>query len=174
MKYKTNNLQSSLIPEMLQVILPIVAIGLTLIGYSVSPRDENGNSLLLSPRSEQVASYQRQVRTWIYELSGIKDGLDALLTSSSGDLLSLDSQVNQYYGQLIHLQDEVDRTQAPATLAGLHDEVVAAVNAYAVAATSTAIWVSAPSDTNHTQATNDLQKASGLLDLIYQNPWVQQ
>lgn len=176
MKYDIEIQKSFLTQKLRRVIAPLVALltvlGLTFLGYQISPQNEDGKPILLSPRVAQIANYQRQVRTWASELGQIQAGLDTLLSSSPVDLLALDSQVSIYYGQLIRLHEEVDGTQAPPTLTALHDAVVDALNACLDAAASTATWVSAPTGSNQSLALDALQKASDLLKLVDQNPWV--
>ncbi len=157
-----------------RIILAIIVLaGLVLLGRSVSPIGEEGRPLFLTPRLARITAYQRDARRWVSNLQGIQTDLSKLISNPPGDLLDLDSQANLLYGRLVSLQAEVDSTAVPPTLESLHAEFGEAVDATLDAAIKVAGWISAPTPDNLASAEDALDQVSIMLELLYQNPWVQ-
>jgi hypothetical protein len=152
----------------------IVLTGLGFLGHAVSPVGEDGKPQFLTPRLARITSYQRDSRRWVGNLQDIQADLGGLISNPPGDLLDLDSQANLLYGRLVSLQAEVDSTAVPPTLESLHAEFVEAVNATLEAAMKVATWISAPTVDNLASAKDALDQASAMLDMLCQNPWVQE
>lgn len=149
-------------------------IALTFLGKAVTPVDAKGRPILLSPRLAQVSAYQRNVRSWAANLKEIQSDLGELLSSPNSDILNMDEQANLLYRRLASLQAEVDGTSVPPTLETLHASIGEVVNASLDASLRVAAWISEPTPENLTAAEDALKNSQDLLNLIDQNPWVQE
>jgi hypothetical protein len=160
--------------RVLKILLILgVIIAITFLGKAVSPVDAKGNHILLSPRLAQVSAYQRDAKRWVANLKEIQLDLDELITAPTSNILDMDQRANLLYGHLVSLQAEVDGTSVPPTLEALHASVGDTVNASLDASLRVAAWISEPTPENLSSAEDALMKSQGLLDLIYENPWVQ-
>jgi hypothetical protein len=151
-----------------------VVVALTFLGKTVSPVDVKGRPIILSPRLAQVSAYQRDAKRWTASLKEIQSDLGELLSNPSSNILNMDEQANLLYGRLVSLQAEVDGTSVPPTLETLHASIGEVVNATLDASLRVAAWISEPTSENLRSAEDALKNSQDLLDLIDQNPWVQE
>ena len=159
--------------KVLRTLLVVgIVVGVTLIGYFVTPKDMNGNLLFLSPRVAQAASYQRHVQQWAREMGDAEGQMRSLLNAQTTDLYAQDSTLLDINRKVNSLASEVDETSAPDSMAGLHDLLAKAVEAHQEAASSLGQWLGAPSLETQTAARNAIEAASGILEQVYTNPWV--
>ena len=151
----------------------LVAIGVLILGRTISPKDKDGKPLFLTPHLARIADYQHQVRNWALELKDIHAGLVSVISDQPNDLFDQDGKVNQLYGQLTTLQEEVDGTEVPQTQEQLQILAGDAVAAYLDATESTIAWLNEPTKANFNQAEAAMKLASEALDRVLQNPWMQ-
>jgi hypothetical protein len=157
----------------LRAILVVgIVVGVTLLGYFVTPRDPSGNLLFLSPRVAQVDSYQHHVQQWAREMRDTEGQMQSLLSAQTADLYAQDSALQDINRNVSSLSDEVDRTSAPDSLAGLHDLMAKAAEAHQQASSALGQWLGAPSPETQAAARNAIEAASGILEQVYTNPWV--
>jgi|GEM_PF-1148684 len=154
------------------VLVAGILVGVTLLGYFVTPRDPSGNLLFLSPRVAQVASYQRRVQQWAREMRDAEGQMRSLLSAQTADLYAQDSALQNINRNVSSLSAEVDQTSAPDSLAGLHDLMAKAVEAHQQAANALGQWLGAPTPETQAAAQNAIEAASGILEQVYSNPWV--
>ena len=155
-----------------QILVVALVAGLVVIGRNVTPSDLDGNPLLLSPRVAKIAEYQRQVQEWTTEMERIENGIEALLSNGNIDLFTQDSQIQDIYRRATNLVNTIDETSAPDTLAGLQDLMADAAGRHLIAASDSAKWVSEPSEETYRTVIASLDDAAGILDRVYQNPWL--
>lgn len=149
-----------------------IVVGVTLLGYFVTPKDQSGNLLFLSPHVAQVASYQRHVQQWAREMRDTEGQMQSLLGAQTADLYTQDSALQDINQKVSSLSAEVDQTSAPDSLAGLHDLMAKAVEAHQQAASALGQWLGAPSSGTQAAAQSAIEAASGILEQVYTNPWV--
>jgi hypothetical protein len=153
-------------------LIIVVVVGLTVIGYFVTPSDTNGNLLLLSPSVAAIAGYQRHVRQWALELRTTEVQMYALETENTTDLYAQDSALQDINRNVNALSSEIDSTRAPDSLKGLHDLIANAANAHMLASAALEQWLGAPSTATKAAASEAIDTANGILEQVYSNPWV--
>jgi hypothetical protein len=155
------------------VFLSISIVALTTLGYFSSPQSEDHKPMLLTPSLARVVRYQHLAQKWIFQIEEINAELAAIQEQPTMDLFSQDRQINNAYGRLVTLREEMDRTAAPPTLENLHSILIDVVEKYLEATSLTAKWASEPTEENLTKAINSWFEASKQLQKILVNPWLQ-
>ena len=147
--------------------------GFVLLGALVSPRDEQGNPVLLSPDVNAVQDYRSSARGWMEKLSLIDSEVSRIVSAETqGDLFTQSQSAQRILQQTVGLAQQIDRTNVPPIAMGLHDEQSSTALAYVEAARSALQWVSAPGQDNHDQAVQKLEAARKLKDQLEGNQWL--
>ncbi len=154
-------------------LLMSITLGLYGLGLSVSPRTEHGRPVLYSPAVRAAVTYQRRVADWLKELDQIGDTLNRLLTDTSADLYSQNSQAEAMLGQTLQIAQAVAGQSAPTALATVASQMTDVSLVYYQAAQSVAAFVAAPSDDQLAAAVNAVDQARGLAQALAENRWVQ-
>ena len=156
----------------LSLIFILIMMGVLILGYHSSPVNEDGRPLLLTPRLAQIVSYQQDVHQWTDQLKKIHASLSNVLSRSDAGLFEQDQEINQLYGDLLRLQENVEGTRIPPTMESLHTLVKTALDESIAAAQATATWVGEPTAANHLLGKASLKTASESLNHLLANPWV--
>ncbi|MBM3272490.1 hypothetical protein FJY94_04410 [Candidatus Kaiserbacteria bacterium] len=152
------------------VVLLVALIGL---GIAVSPRGEHGRPVLLSPNVRAVEHYRRHALRWVGDWQALRNELHRVL-EEEGELLAISTRAQRGFEQTIALAQEVEATEAPASLVGLHDQAAITSQAFVVASLAVARWVSAPTGENRQRALQTLTSADETLKSLEANEWLNQ
>lgn len=155
------------------IFLSVSVVSLTILGYFSSPQSEDHRPMLLTPSLARIIQYQRSAQKWILRIEEVNAELAAIQEQNSMDLFSQDRQLSRVYGWLVALREEMDGTDAPATLVNLHAILLDVVDRYMQATAWTAKWASEPTEENHSEAIAVWYAASQQLLEILENPWLQ-
>lgn len=153
----------------------VIVTGLAVLGalgYYGSPRDNVGRPVLLMPDVRAVEVYRRTVIRWVHSWQILADDLNQALHADDGELLARSRSAQSAFNRAMTLVQEVDATNAPAALLGLHELTVTSGSAQLEAGTAVLRWLSAPTDENHTMAEAALAQASGALKVLEASEWV--
>jgi hypothetical protein len=146
---------------------------LGMIGYFVSPRNDDGRPVLLSPEVRAVEQYRRLVSGWAADWRAVDATMQGTLKTNDGDkLLSISQDAQRSFDQAVSIAQEVDATTSPASLIGLHDQATLTAQTYVSANLAVARWVSAPSAENRSAAEQALAEASDKLAALEANEWI--
>lgn len=157
---------------LIRFIVLLALIGLAVIGYFVSPRDGQGHPVLLLPEVRAIEQYRRQAAGWVDGWKNLDGNLHAVLEAKDNNLLSLSHQVQSAFDEAITLAKNVDATESPSPLLGLHDLSMQTAIAYVDASIATARWLSAPSKKNRMDADQALMAAGEELSALHSNEWI--
>lgn len=158
------------------LLITAVALLLTLLGtagYAVSPRDDAGRPVLLWPNIRAVEQYRRAVAGWAIQWRGLNSNLRDVLKAEEGtDLLSTSQDSQKAFEQAVAMERDVNTTEAPASLIGLHDQAETMALSYMNASVAIARWVSAPSTENRAAAEQAMAEAEDKLASLEANEWL--
>jgi len=153
----------------------LLTLGLLLVGRRVSPQGEGGFPLLLSPRLARIARYQQSVQGWANSLQETQLQLASLLDASApGGLFAQNEQVEQAYGRILGVAQEIERTDVPPTMEPLHNLAQQAAEAALAAVGSVSLWVGEPAPANQQSAQAALAAAQDALAQLTSSPWLAQ
>lgn len=145
-------------------------------GTAVTPRDAEGNPLLLSPSLRAAEQYRRRATRWAEQMATIDEGLTALLSEEEAadpaGLYAQSEEVQQLGEQAAGLTQEVTTAQVPVALVGLREQAQAASDLYLESAVLTVRWLSAPSRTSRREAIETLRTARALRVELETSPWL--
>ena len=157
----------------LGMLLLGILTGFILVGALVSPRDEQGNPVVLSPDVKAVQDYRSSAHGWMEKLSLIDSEVNRIVSAETqGDLFTQSQSAQRVLQQTVGLAQQIDRTNVPPIAMGLHDEQSSTAMAYVEAARSALQWVSAPGQDNHDQAIQKLEVARKLKKQLEGNQWL--
>jgi hypothetical protein len=153
-----------------------VALLLTLLGtagYAVSPRDDAGRPVLLWPEVRAVEQYRYAVAGWAAQWRELNSTLlDAMKIENGRDLLSTSQDSQKAFEQAVAMERDVNTTEAPVSLIGLHDQAEITALSYVNASVAVARWVSAPSADNQATAELAIAEAENRLASLEANEWL--
>lgn len=140
------------------------------LGLTVSPRDAAGRPVLLLPGVRQIERYRDQAREWRSAWQRLSLDLHAL--PAGPDLLAASQAAQAAVGRAQQLAAAVDGEAPPPALIGLHDQALAAAQAFTAASLAGARWLSAPTPQNRAGLSASLQAADSALSILADNPWL--
>jgi hypothetical protein len=152
------------------IVTGLVVLGA--LGYSGSPRGKTGRPILLLPDVRAVEVYRRAVVRWVHTWQILADDLNQALHADDGELLSRSRAAQSAFNRAVTLVQEVDATNAPAALLGLHELTVTSGAAQLEAGAAVLRWLSAPTEENYKNAEAALAQASGALKVLEASEWV--
>lgn len=181
MAFETNNPGSD--PETLEVkldplqragvLLLVLAVVFSAIGYFVSPHDEAGKPILLLPEVKQMESYRRSSLQWIEDFHSLDGQIATIAANQQGDLFSQSRQAQAALQLAVQLAQEIDRTIFPPSAVSLHEELVSTSLGYLEAARKMMIWVGAPEEPKRVQMDENLSLARQELETLEKSKWLE-
>ncbi len=153
--------------------VPLVIVGLAYLGRAVTPRDNSGEPLILSPSLKATIAYRAQARRWVERLHHLDADLQALLTGDR-DIYTQTEAVNDLLERALGLAQEVELSRAPAALAGLRQLLVQTGLTYLDTTRAAADWVGAPLAENEQVTLDFLGQARALLTQAEASRWLQE
>jgi hypothetical protein len=154
------------------LIIPAVIL-LMGIGWAASPRDENGRPLLLLPDVKAVEEYRRLANHWRDELRLVDGEVALTLAGDQTDLFGQSRQAQTTFEHSLRIVQEIDRHDAPATMAGLQEELKRVSQSYLEASRLAMRWLSLPEKGNHEQAQSKLAEARNTLNQLESSQWLE-
>jgi len=155
------------------VLLLVFVILFSVIGYFVSPHDEEGKPVLLLPEVKQMETYRRSARQWIQDIRALDSQIATIAANQQGDLFSQSREAQNALQQAVRLAQEIDRTAFPPSAVSLHNDLAATSLAYLEAARKMMIWVGAPAESNRTQMETALDAARQSYGTLEKNKWLE-
>jgi hypothetical protein len=150
-----------------------IATAFIFIGALVSPRDEQGNPILLSPDVKAIQEYRTSAREWMNGFSILDDEIDRMINrETQGDLFTQSQSAQDTLQQAVALAQQIDRASVPPIAVGLHDLEASTAMAYVEAARTALQWISAPEQSNHDLAVKNLGIARKSKDDLEANQWL--
>ena len=159
-------------------ILVVVLVGLAaLIGYQTSPY-VGGRPVLLNRQNYQIKQYLDQTHHWLAGLKTANNTLGPILPPTEpgevddgtpgpddrayptpmarpGDVYALSRTARQAQDALLAVKREVERTNVPETMIGLHSLVINAVDAHLALTRTTLESIAAPTSAAAALATKE-------------------
>jgi hypothetical protein len=152
--------------------------GLYAVGVSVTPRDDEGTPMILSPSLWATERYREQVRQWIGELAEIDRRLTVLLEQDIDEANSTElyhqSQEMQDVGEKASaLEQQITFAESPVSMVGLAEQAKVTAKAYLESAVLTSRWLNAPSETGQQEALESLEQARSRREELENSRWLQ-
>lgn len=154
------------------LVIPAMAILLG-IGWFASPRDENNRPLLLLPDVKAVEEYRRLANHWRDELRLLDGEIALTLAGDTSDLFGQSRQAQNTLENNLHIIQEIDQHDAPATLIGLQEELKLVSQSYLESSRLALRWLSLPDQANHDRAQNKLVESRNMLINMEASQWLE-
>jgi hypothetical protein len=155
------------------VLLLVLAVIFSFIGYFVSPHDEAGKPILLLPEVKQMEAYRRSSFQWIEDFHALDSQITTIAANQQGDLFAQSREAQSALQLSVRLAQEIDRTAFPPSAVSLHEEVVSTSLGYLEAARKMMIWVGAPEDSKRAPMDENLQLARESLKTLEKSKWLE-
>ena len=159
------------------VLIVVLGGGLYAVGVAVTPRDDEGNPMILSPSLWATERYREQVQQWIGELMEIDRRLTVLLEQDIDEANSTElyhqSQEMQDVGEKAStLDQQVTFAESPVSMVGLAEQAKTTAKAYLESAVLTSRWLNAPSETGQREALESLEQARLRREELENSRWL--
>lgn len=161
------------LPFPLGLLGALVAVILTVIGWSASPTDENGRPLLILADVRAVEAYRRQAASWDKELRLVDGEINAVLTGDPADLFGQSRQAQTTFEHILRVSQEIDRQDAPPALTGLKEQLTQVSTAYLDAARLALQWLSISNQANLDQVQQKLSEARSDINVLEGSQWME-
>lgn len=156
------------------IILLVVVVLFAVIGALTSPRDENGNPVLLLPEVKAFEDYRRSARSWLEQMALLDTEIAGVLADqAAGDLFTRSRQAQQMLQRAVNLAKEIDQAKVPAAAAGIHDQLSKTGLYYLDAARLTMRWVGAPEEATRAAIDEKLEQSRNERSTLQENQWLQ-
>jgi hypothetical protein len=153
------------------LIIPTIVL-LVVVGWSASPRDENGRPLLLLPDVKAVEDYRRLAVAWNDEFHLIDGEIAALLADESYDIFGQSRQAQRAVERALEIVQGIDRQEAPPTLVGLREDLGRVSISYLESARLALRWLSVPDQAHREQVEQSLSQARSGLKELESSQWL--
>ena len=155
------------------MILFVLGIVFSAIGYFVSPLDSNGKPILLSPEINQMESYQRSTIRWVEKYQDLDREISTIIANPQADLFSQSHDAQSALQAAVSLAQEIDRAAYPPSAVSLHEVMASTSLSYLDAARAMMVWVGAPNETNRNSMDEKLVLARQSLDALEKSTWLE-
>ena len=158
--------------EITLVIVFVVAIVFGVVGWMVTPTNEKGQPILLLPDVKKVEDYRSKAVKWSKEFQILDGRLATLMSGNSASLYSQSNTSQDLFADYVKLAQEIQNTEAPASLTGLKDSLLGTSDTYLNAGQAALKWVSNPTTENYELAQSLIDTAQESLSLLESNTWI--
>ncbi len=155
------------------LVLLILAVVFSTLGYFVSPRDEEGKPVLLLPEVKEMELYRRAANSWIEAFQMLDSRIAMISANSQADLFSQSREAQNVLQLAVRLAQEIDRTEFPPSAVSLHEELVSTSLSYLESARVLMKWVGAPEEGNFTTLERDLENARQFRMQLEKSKWLE-
>jgi hypothetical protein len=156
------------------VLLLVFALIFSVIGYFVSPHDEDEKPVLLLPEVRQMETYRRSANRWMQGFQALDSQIATIAANQQVDLFSQSREAQKALQQAVSMAQEIDRTTFPPPAISLHDDLAATSLVYLEVARKMMIWVGAPEGTNRSQFDATLVGARQSYETLEKNKWLEE
>jgi hypothetical protein len=153
------------------LLIPLALI-LTVVGVLASPRDAQGQPLLLLPDVKAVEDYRLSMSSTTAGLRLLDGEIADLLAGQNPDLFTQSNQAQAAFEHALPITQDIDIQAAPPALGDLKGTAASTASAYLEAARLALRWVSLPQESNRTAAQNGLAQARQQLKTLKASKWL--
>ncbi len=159
------------------LLIAVIVGGLHTVGVTVTPRDDDGELMVLVPSLWATERYREQVRRWIGELTEIDRRLTALLDqdvdAANSTELYHQGQEMQVVGEMaFSVEQRITFADSPVAMVGLREQAKITAEAYLESAVLTSRWLNAPSETGQREALESLERARSQRETLENSRWL--
>ena len=155
------------------ILLLVLAVIFSVIGYFVSPLDEAGKPILLLPEVKQMEAYRRSSFQWIEDFRTLDRQIVTITANQQGDLFSQSREAQSALQLAVQLAQDIDRTAFSPSAVSLHEELISTSLDYLEAARKMMIWVGAPEESKQAQMDENLHLARKSLETLEKSKWLE-
>ena len=155
------------------ILMLVLTIIFSAIGYFASPHDETGKPILLLPEVKQIESFRRSSLQWIEDFHALDSQITTVAANQKEDLFSQSSEAQSTLQLAVKLAQEIDRTSYPPSAVSLHESLASTSLSYLEAARSMMIWVGAPEEPKKVQMNENLSLARKSLETLEKSKWLE-
>ena len=158
--------------EVTLIIVLVVVVVFTTVGWLVTPTNEKGQPVLLLPDVKKVEDYRLKAANWTEEFRILDGRMASLMSGNTRSLYSQSKSSQDLFSDLVRLAQEIQNTEAPASLTGLKDSLLATSDSYLNAGQAALKWVSNPTTENNDMAQVLIDAAQESLSELEGNTWI--
>jgi hypothetical protein len=158
--------------EISLIIVFVMVILFAVIGWIVTPLNEKGQPILLLPDVKKVEDYRSKAAKWTDEFRILDGRLATLMSGNSKSLYSQSKSSQDLFSEFVKLAQEIQNTEAPASLTGLKESLLSTSDTYLNAGQAALKWVSNPTIENYDLAQSLIRTAQGSLSTLENNTWI--
>ena len=155
------------------ILLLVLAVIFSVIGYFASPHDETGKPILLLPEVKQMEGYRRSSFHWIEDFRTLDRQIVTITANQQGDLFSQSREAQSALQLAVQLAQDIDRTAFPPSAVSLHEELVSTSLQYLEAARKMMVWVGAPEEPKRAEMEETLHQARLSLESLEGSKWLE-
>lgn len=155
------------------VLLLVLAVIFSVLGYLVSPQDESGKPILLLPEVKQMEAYRRSSLRWVEDFRALDGQMLRIVANPQGDLFSQSREAQSALQMAVQLAQEIDRAAFPPSAVSLHEELVSTALQYLEAARKQMVWVGAPEESKRADMEESLSQARLILQSLEESKWLE-
>jgi hypothetical protein len=158
--------------EVTLVVVLVVVVVFTAVGWAVTPINEKGQPVLLLPDVKKVEEYRSKAANWTEEFRILDGRIASLMSGNSRSLYSQSKSSQDLFEDFVKLAQEIQNTEAPASLTGLKDSLLTTSDSYLNAGQAALKWVSNPTTENYDLAQTLIDLAQESLSELEGNTWI--
>jgi|GEM_PF-6419946 len=132
------------------MILLIIAVGF--LGKHYTPKDSEGNPIIISPSIWKIEGYKRKAQGWLLAMGNLEGRVEKMLSEEASTDASFLYRASEEVAVLIseaqNLAEEIAYTDPPLPFASFHTSLSELAYLYLETAKSLAIWLGVPDDKN--------------------------
>ena len=152
--------------------IPIV-LGLLILGYFASPRDQDDRPILLLPDIKAVEDYRRSVSLWQAQAGELDTQITTILSGTYGsDLFARSRASQQMIDAAVQLLQDIESREAPTAAMPARSLLVRMASTYLEAARAALLWTTAPTDDNLSSAQTTIDQARQILGELESSEWM--
>lgn len=155
------------------VLLLVLAVIFSVIGYFASPHDGDGKPILLLPEVKQMEAYRRSSFQWIGDFHTLDGQIATIGANQQGDLFTRSREAQSALQLAVQLAQDIDRATFPPSAVSLHEELASTSLSYLEAARKMMIWIGAPEDSKRAEMDENLNQARQLLKTLEKSKWLE-
>ena len=155
------------------ILMFVLAIIFSAIGYFASPHDETGKPILLLPEVKQIESFRRSSLQWIEDFHTLDSQITTIAANQKEDLFSQSREAQITLQLAVQLAQEIDRTAYPPSAVNLHENLASTSLSYLETARSMMIWVGAPEKPKKVKMDENLHLARKSLETLEKSKWLE-
>lgn len=158
--------------EITLIIVFVIATVFGVVGWLVTPTNEKGQPILLLPDVKKVEEYRSTAVKWAKEFQILDGRMATLMSGNTNSLYSQSKSSQDLFADYVKLEQEIQNSEAPASLTGLRESLLTTSNAYLNAGQAALKWVSNPTTETYELAQSLIDIAQESLSLLENNTWI--